>query len=32
VALDHIAHLGVLLLLFTVGLKLKISNLAACRT
>jgi predicted Kef-type K+ transport protein len=27
VALDHIAHLGVLLLLFTVGLKLKISNL-----
>lgn len=27
VALEHIAHLGVLLLLFTVGLKLKISNL-----
>src|SRR3989344_4361560 len=26
-ALDHIAHLGVLLLLFTVGLKLKIGNL-----
>ncbi len=27
VALEHIAHLGVLLLLFTVGLKLKLSNL-----
>jgi predicted Kef-type K+ transport protein len=26
-ALEHIAHLGVLLLLFTVGLKLKLSNL-----
>ena len=28
VALEHIAHLGVLLLLFTVGLKLKLGNLA----
>ncbi len=27
VALEHIAHLGVLLLLFTVGLKLKLGNL-----
>ena len=26
--LNHIAHLGVLLLLFTVGLKLKLKNLA----
>ncbi len=26
--LQHLAHLGVLLLLFTVGLKLKLSNLA----
>lgn len=27
-ALQHIAHLGVLLLLFTVGLKLKVKSLA----
>ncbi|WP_339682080.1 cation:proton antiporter, partial [uncultured Stutzerimonas sp.] len=27
VILEHLAHLGVLLLLFTVGLKLKLSNL-----
>jgi|GEM_PF-7015188 len=27
--LQHIAHLGVLLLLFTVGLKLKLRNLAS---
>src|SRR5690606_22913165 len=27
IILDHLAHLGVLLLLFTVGLKLKLGNL-----
>lgn len=27
IILDHLSHLGVLLLLFTVGLKLKLGNL-----